>query len=198
MEHYQLENNEVILYRGNVFLLLDGKTKTTKSLKKEEIYLILTNLHIVIDKTTQKFLTKKVDTIVYDTQTIKKYNDIPQIIQKGAFVDVYLLGVELFLRFPNKQQATQFNNAALRLLTGHSKLVRGVKKGQKAIKETEEALNIDITDAAKTAAYVAVEMATGSTGKKINTIGTFAKNFLKKKKEKQIMPPEEIISKSKE
>jgi hypothetical protein len=191
MKHYELQSNEVILYRGNVNLLPDGKPTKSNRFKKEEIYLILTNLHIIVDKITQKFLSKEVNTILYDTQTVKKYNDTPQIIQKGAFVDVYLLGEELFFQFPNKQQATQFNNAALRLLTGQSKFVRGVKKGQKAIKETEESLNIDITGTAKAAASVAAEMAASAQGKKVNTIGTFAKKLFEKKKEKQLPPPEE-------
>lgn len=189
MKHYELQNNEVILYRGTVNLLPDGKPENNNRPKKEEIYLILTNLHIIIDKTTQKFLSKKVDTLLYDTQTVKKYNDTPQIIQKGATVDVYLLATELFLEFPNKKQATEFNNAALRLLTGQSKLVRGVKKGQKAIKETEDALNIDISGTAKAAAIVAVEMAAGSTGKKIHTVGTFMKKLFVQKEKKQIKPP---------
>lgn len=191
MKHYELQNDEVILYRGKVRLLPDGKPETPNRFLKEEIYLVLTNLHIILDKTTQKLLGKKVDTLLYDTNTIKKYEDVPQIIQKGAFVDVYLLKTELFFQFCNKRQATQFNNAALRLLTGHSKLVRGVKKGQKAIKETEDALQIDISGTAKTAAIVAVEMAVGSTGKKASAVGTFMKKLFERKQAKQISPPED-------
>lgn len=183
MKNYQLQNDEVILYRGEINLLPDGKPNKSKKFNKDQDYLTLTNLHLVIEKTTQKLFSKNTETLVYTTKNIKSYNDTPQVIQKGQFVDVYLLEKELFLLFPNKKQAVEFVNAALRLLTGFSKLVRGVKKGQKAIKETEEALNIDIVGSAKTAASVAVDMATGSAGKKTKSIGTFAKNFLNKRKQ---------------
>lgn len=185
MKNYQLQNDEVILYRGEINLLPDGKPNKSKKFNKDQDYLTLTNLHLVIEKTTQKLFSKNTETLVYSTKNIKSYNDTPQVIQKGQSVDVYLLEKELFLLFPNKKQAVEFVNAALRLLTGFSKLVRGVKKGQKAIKETEEALNIDIVGTAKTAASVAVDMATASTGKKTKSLGDFAKKFLTKRNEKQ-------------
>lgn len=190
MKNYTLQNDEVILYRGYVNLLPDGKTQPTNRFKKEESYLTLTNLHIIIDITTKKLFSKQVETIIYDTQSIKKYNNTPQIVQKSSCVDVYLLDTELFILFQNKKQATLFNNAALRLLTGYSKFVRGVKKGQKAIKETEDALDIDISGTAKTAAIVAVEMAVGSTGKKVNTVGTFMKKLITKKNNQSITKTE--------
>lgn len=191
MEHYQLQDNEVILYRGDVQLLADGKSKNSNSLYATQSFLILTNLHIIIENTTKKLISQKVDTIIYDTKMVKQYENTPQIIQKGEFVDIYLLGTELFLRFQKKKQATQFNNAALRLLTGESKLVRGVKKGQKAIKETEDALNIDITGTAKNIALTAIDVTSVAQGKKVNTVGNFAKKFLSQKKVKQISAAED-------
>ena len=124
-------------------------------------------------------------------EQVRANDGINLSIQKGEFVDIYLLGTELFLRFQKKKQATQFNNAALRLLTGESKLVRGVKKGQKAIKETEDALNIDITGTAKNIALTAIDVTSVAQGKKVNTVGNFAKKFLSQKKVKQISAAED-------
>lgn len=188
MKHYQLQADEVILYRGQVNLLPDGKPAKPAPFRKAETDIILTNLYLVVDNTVKGLFGKSVDTLIYDVNTVKKYNDIPQVIQKGVYVDVYLIGTELFFRFPNKKEATLFTNEALKLLTGFSKLVRGVKKAQKAVKETEEALNIDITGAVKTATSVTVDVVSQAKAKQGvgKTIGMFAQSIFKKKKEKEV------------
>lgn len=188
MKHYELQADEVILYRGQVNLLPDGKPAKPAPFKKSETDVILTNLHLIVDETVRGLFNKSVDTLIYDVDVIKKYNDVPQVIQKGAYVDVYLIGTELFFQFPNKKEATLFTNAALRLLTGYSKLVRGVKKAQKAVRETEDALDIDIKGAMKTAASVTVDVVSQSKAKQGvgKTIGMFAQSIFKKKKEKQM------------
>ena len=187
MQHYTLQNDEVILYRGEVTVLSAPPTQKPGRFIKDGTYLILTNLHIIIEKPVKKLFSKKVDTFLYDVQSVKKYDDVPQVIQKSVLVDVYLLGEELFLQFPNKGQASQFNNAALKLLTGFSKLVRGVKKGQKAIKETEDALDIDITGLA----ISAIDLATQSNNQTTNSIASFTKKFLSSKKKKEVPQIEE-------
>lgn len=84
----------------------------------------------------------------------------------------------------------------MRLLSGNSKLVRAVKKVKKEINETEEALDVDITGAAKVVADVALEVAGATTGGK--QAGKFSKGIAalttaikKKKEEKKLLANEQ-------
>ena len=66
---------------------------------------------------------------------------------------------EIFADFCEEKCAKEFCDKALKLISGNSKLVRGVKKTQKAIQETNDALDIDIAAIAKTGAAFACEVA---------------------------------------
>ena len=205
MENYQLKADEVILYKGKVNVLPDGKPEKQSAFKTTETEIVLTNYNIVLSVVVNKLFRKSMDTFVYEVSTIKTYQEVPQVLQKGAYVDIYLTAKELFLQFPNKKQATSFINAALRLLTGFSKLVRGVKKTQKAVKETEDALGVDITGTAKTVVSVAADMAITASGastakKGTKAIGFIAKAFKGKEKEKEPkqLPPVNQVKKLKE
>ena len=57
--------------------------------------------------------------------------------------------IKKFLDFFKEKYAKEFCDKALKLISGYSKFVRGVKKTQKAVKETNEALDIDICEIAK-------------------------------------------------
>ena len=62
-------------------------------------------------------------------------------------------------------------------------MVRTVKKVQTDIKETNEALDIDIVGATSTVVSAATEIAIGSSNSKIKGVGKFV-NLIKKKKDK--------------
>lgn len=192
MENYELTADEVVLYHGQVALLSDGKESKVSKMKKVETELVLTNLNFVfITKTKQVFKQEKVETEICSADTVKFYRDAPHILKKGTIVEVYFKGGEKFIEFPDKKQARVFGDTALRLVSGHSKFVRGVKKAQKEIKETEEALDVDITGIAKTAVGVATEVAIGAptAGKgAVNKLSFFAKILKKKSDEKKALP----------
>ena len=106
------------------------------------------------------------------------------------------MACEKFIKFPNKKEATTFHDTVMRLLSGNSKLVRAVKKVKKEINETEEALDVDITGAAKVVADVALEVAGATTGGK--QAGKFSKGIAalttaikKKKEEKKLLANEQ-------
>ena len=159
MENYQLQNNEVPLYRGKIILL-----PVSKKEKPYEAELVLSNLNFIFAMEVKQVFRKISQTEVYDLKSVKFYNDLPHIIKKGDLVELYLLSCEKFIKFPNKKEATTFHDAVMRLLSGNSKFVRAVKKVKKEINETEEALDVDITGAAKVVADVALDVAGTVTG----------------------------------
>lgn len=190
MENYQLKSNEVILFKGIVNDLQDNKKKIQKEL-------ILTNLNIVLVTTIKKLFKTEVVMEEYKVEDIKTYNGTSQVIRKGASVDVYLLSCEKFLQFDKIKQAKEFTQAALRVASGYSKFVRGVKKVQQTVQETNEALDIDIVDIAKKTAIVtgsvAIELAASSdAGKKTKMFGKIA-NALLHPKTKQLKAQDDGI-----
>lgn len=204
MENYKLKSDETVLYRGSVELLKDGK-KDTKA-KKATSELLLTNYNIVVTTTTKKMWNEIVENVEHKVSDIKVYKDSSQVIRKGSIVEIYLTSGELFLEFPSGKEAKDFTAKALRLATGNSQFVRGVKKVQNEIKETNEALDIDVVDIAKKAAVVTgnivVEVAkTTPVGSATSKMGIIAKVLLGGKKKEnalQIEAPAEKEDEEKE
>lgn len=206
MENYELQKDEVVLSRAQVVVLPNGKKAKTSSLKKTECELLLTNLAFVFTTKTKVLLKKEtIESEVYDIKTVKWYNEVPHILIKGKVIEIYFVNSEKFVEFSNKKEAKEFINTALRLVSGQSKFLRAVKKAQKEINETGEALNVDIAGVAKSVADVAGTVAIGAAemsgaGKTTKTIGLLAKAF-KGKKEKQpqtLLTEKDNLSKIKE
>lgn len=171
MENYKLQSNETVLFKGEVDLI-----RGTKKIKAE---LILTNLNLVFIIKSKKFFHTELEKEVYDVKEIKIYDEKYQVIRKKKKVDIYMLSGEKFLEFQKEKQAKEFSNAVLRLVSGESKLVRGVKKVRKAVSETNDSLDIDVVEIAKKTANlageVAVAAATGTgAGKKTKMLGKIA------------------------
>ena len=187
MENYTLSTNETILYRGKATMLHDGKTgkKETKN-----VDLLLTNLNIVIFEETKKLFKTVSETTTYSVSDVKIYDETVQIIRRKSVVDIYLNCGELFLDFEKEKEAKLFCDQALKLVSGNSKLVRSVKKARKAIKETNEALDIDVIDIAKKTAAIACTATVNvasleDAGKKTKIFGKIAETFLPASKKKQ-------------
>ncbi len=182
MEHYELKADEVLLYHGPV--TVSDKKKGGKAQIPAEVY--LTNVNVVLTVTEKHFLAKSTFTTqTYPVSTIKTYEETAQVIHKKAEVELYFVGAELFLTFPSKKEARIFTDKALRLITGNNKLVRGVKKAKKAITETEEGLDIDLTAAAVSTAKFAGQVALGVAGEETTkSAGIVAKLLTRKKKNK--------------
>ena len=173
MEHYTLQEDEVILYHGIVSLLPDGKKQKTSQNKKTEVESILTNLNFVfITKVKQLLKKEMVNVETYSISEVKFYRDNPHIIKKGKVVELYLKSCEKFIEFPNTKETKTFSDTALRLVSGKSKFVRSVKNAQKEIQETNEALNIDIVDIASKAGTIAANVAIEASGAKNATRAT--------------------------
>ena len=191
MKDYVLRDDETILFRGSAVLMPDGK-KNAKNEEKSDV--LLTNLNIVFVVKAKKLFRTIQEVNVYSVSDVKIYDEAVQIIRRKAVVDIYLKSIELFADFGKEKYAKEFCDKALKLISGNSKFVRSVKKTQKAIKETNEALDIDVVDMAKSGAAFACEVAVGvstlnGASNKAKVAGKIADIVLsKKRKEIQMLP----------
>lgn len=157
MKNYTLKENEVVLFKGMVAILSDWKEEKNAELYNTE--LLLTNYNIVLSTEIKKLFSSVLKQKIYAIDDVKVYDETVQIIRKKQSVDIYLTSEEVFLRFEKEKQAKEFSDKAIKQRDGNSKFVRSVKKTRKVIKETNEALDIDIVEMAKTTAAVACDVA---------------------------------------
>lgn len=193
MNNYALTNDETIIYHGEVLVLTAGKKVGERKSTLAEI--VLTNLNLIIKTNVKKMFSTSVETRIFKVEDIKIYNDAPQITRDKKNVDICLNGAELFLAFDKEKEAKEFCDKALRLVSGNSKFVRAVKKTQKAVQETNEALDIDIVEIAKgttVAVANAVVAASGisGAGKGTKMLGAVVKSFMDKKDKPKLTAPE--------
>lgn len=187
MEHYELQNDEVALSHEQAFI--------ANATKNAGVEVLLTNLNFVFIRKIKQFLKKDtVEVEIYGVDTVKIYNDLPHIIAKENVVEIYFKGVEKFIRFRSRKQATKFVDTALRLISGKSKFVRGVKKMQKEIAHTSEELNVDVVGITKKAVGIAGDVAISASGvkdakKSTKVLGMLAKAIKGNKEETQASLP---------
>ena len=193
MEHYELQQDEVILYHTNIMFSSSTPKKKDNSTPKFPTEFLLTNFNFVFITRTKRLLAKeKVSVETYSIENVKFYQGRPHIIKKGKKAEIYFLDTEKFIEFENKKEATLFTDTALRLISGQSKFVRAVKKVQKEIQETGDQLDIDINGIAQTAFDVTAAVAITASGlegasKKTKLLGAIAQT-LKDKKQKNVTP----------
>lgn len=164
MENYDLEKDEVVLYKGNV------------SLPKEKglTQLILTNINFVLITRKKKLFSKEqVNVDIYPVNEIKYYKDIPQVIKNGYNVELYLLDDEVSFEFDSKNEVRKFVNATMTLLTNKSTLERNTKKIKDTISTINNGLGIDSIGIAKNV------LKNGIVGKTTNVIGKGVKTISK-------------------
>ena len=178
MENYQLGESEIVLFRTNALL----PEKEQKCKNKISTELLLTNENIVlISKYKKLFQKDSVSTVIVPLESIKIYNDLPYIVKREECIELYTLNGEYFLKFEQKNQAKEFFNKIMRVTSGYSKFLRGVKKVSKEIKDMNVAFDIAHT-AKKTldfAADVVIEYAEAPKKGKVQLLGTVAKVFKK-------------------
>ena len=167
MEHFELQSNECVLYKGNV----------TLSNKKGNTQLLLTNLNIVFITKTE--LTPELEEINVETFTIeqlKVYEGKPQIHIKGHTAEFYFTTGEREVTFPSKNELHKFNTSALKLITGKTTAQRNAEKVKNAINLVDDTLGINSVQIAGNAIKSgATGKATGLLGKSIALIGKIGK-----------------------
>ena len=182
MKNYILKNNETVLFKSEAKICLKNK-------KYLDVDILLTNLNFVFIY-KKKFFSAPIENEVFDIKTVKIYDSSYQIIRKNKLVDLYLIGAEKTIEFPNLKLAKEFADVALKLVSGYSKFVRGVKRVQKTVDETEVALNIDIGQALKTTAVTVGNIAIEASGlpiagNKTKIIGAIAKSLIQPNNKQQ-------------
>lgn len=134
MEHYDLEENEVVLYKGQV----------TKPKQKGSIQLILTNINFVlINKQKKLFSKEQINVDTYPISEIKYYNGLPQVLKKGNLIELYFLNEETEFTFESRNEARKFVNATLNLLTNKTTFERTAEKVKNTISVVDNTLGID-------------------------------------------------------
>lgn len=173
MENYDLEESEVVLYKGKVSL----------TNQKGITELILTNINFVlITKHKKLFSKEQVNVETFPIEEIKFYNGVPQIIKKGHLIELYFLNEETEFTFESRNEARKFVSAALNLLTHKTTFERVFEKGVDKVKGTiemvDKKLGIDTVEITKGA------IKNGIIGKTTNVIGSGVKviGHLTKKK----------------
>ena len=158
MENYSLQANEVLLYKGEAY---------------NGIEILLTNLNLIVIKKTQRIFKKaEVETFVYSKDDIKVYNNVPQVKQKEASVEIFLTFEEIKVDFYSRTEAHKFVNAVYELLTGKSTTTRGAEKVKSAIKLVDNTLGINTMDTVKNVMEKGIAGSIlGGVGKKVG-IGT--------------------------
>ena len=142
MENYQLAVNETVLYRGTL-VNYSGKEKHnfTSTVNYE---LILTNLNMIFVTKVKKMLSKEeLSYNIIPIETIKIYNDKPQIKQKGTDFEIYFTDQEYSFSLQNKIEAIKFHNKIMELVTGKSMSIRNSEKFKSAVNIVDDTLGID-------------------------------------------------------
>lgn len=167
MDKYKLGKEEVVLFKG--------KANCVDEQDKIAVDLLLTNLNFVFTA------TEKDEREIIDAYEVKVYRENYQIIQKKNLVEIYFTDTEKYLEFETPKVAKEFTAVALRLVSGYSKFVRGVKKAQKEVSDTEEALGVDIKETTKKvgafAGEVAIVMGENIESPKMKLFGNIAKGI---------------------
>ena len=193
MKNHTLRSDETILFHSEVTLLNEGKrVGEPKPILAE---LLLTNYYIVISYNKKSLFMTTTETETYEAKSIKIYDDTVQALRNKKRVDVYLQETELFFEFDKEKDAKLFVDKYQKLITGNSKFVRAVKKTQKTINETNDALGIDVVAVAKGTVSLAAEATMAATvisgGKKAKMLGAVIGTMFKKKGGNELSAPKE-------
>ncbi|MGN0544480.1 MAG: SHOCT domain-containing protein [Acutalibacteraceae bacterium] len=111
------------------------------------VKIILTNLNLVIIKKTIKLFSKNQANVdVYPKESIKIYNDLPQVKQKDCMVEIYFVSDERKIEFYSRNEAKKFVKVLFELLTGKATYVRRVDKVKNVVGVVDDTLGIDTVD----------------------------------------------------
>lgn len=127
MENYDLEECEVVLYKG----------KVTLPKEKGNTELLLTNINFVlITKRKKLFSKEQVNVETYPVTEIKYYKGNPQVIKKGKLIELYFLNDETEFVFESRNEARKFVTASLNLLANKNTFTRVFEKSVDTVKDT--------------------------------------------------------------
>lgn len=163
MENYELKENEVVLYKGEVSLINP----------KHSARLLLTNLNVVFIIRTS-FFKEDITTEIFSVSDVKTYEGEPQVKVSSDTVEIYFKNTEKEFKFHSKSDQRKFISEITKLLTGKSGTERTVEKIKKNIDVINDTLGCDII---KSTENIAKNGIMGSTESLLGKIGNlFGKN----------------------
>lgn len=139
MGNYELLSDEVVLYEGTV---------TCKNYKGT-LKLTLTSQKIIFEK--EKGLLKKewelIDILLLES--VKTYNDVAQIKQKGDTVEVQMVDKNLSILFSGMLDARKFTGKIIDAVTGTTLIRRSSNKIKDAFNIVDDTFGVDTRGAIK-------------------------------------------------
>ncbi len=186
MEHYTLQPDEAVLYRGEAHVKQGGKNCKADVLLTDKFFVFIVK--------QKKFLVKEEVTVEsFAIDTVKTHKEQPNVIRKGALVEIYFIGGEKFVEFPSKGEAKKFVSVALNLLTNKSTLIRGIDKTKKTVADVGDALGVDKETAvgvAKLGLKAIIQKKLGNNTKQLDTKETIKtpEGLFRRKETKQLAP----------
>lgn len=170
MEYYSLKEDEVVLYKGDVYL--KGKSKSTQ--------LVLTNLNLVFITKNSPFLSdERIERQIYPVSDVKIYEGVPQVKVESTDVVVYLKTTEVEFEFQSKSELIKFRSAIVKLLTGKTGFERGADNVKNKIVVVNDTFGVDVVKTTQDAVKSGILESIGGVFGKMGKIG---KSILGKKK----------------
>ena len=135
MKNYQIQPNEVIRFQSTVAL------QTEKGNISAE--LILTDLNFIFVTERKNFLwfKRKPRSLAFAKESVKMFNDAPEIKQTGTAVLISFAEEERIIVFDDKKDARIFVINAWEIVTGKNLFERGLDKLKEALDLMEAVIN---------------------------------------------------------
>lgn len=134
MEFYNLKENEVVLYKGDIVIL-----------KNYSARIILTNLNIVFIQYNKESIKQETAIVeIYPIEDIKIYKDIPQVKKDANNIEIYFKQTEKEFSFNSKKELNKFLEEVNKLLTGKNKIERNAEKIKKTINLVNDTFGVDL------------------------------------------------------
>ena len=169
MENYDLKEDEVVLFKGNVAF----------NNNNQQVRLILTNENVVfISPINSEKQDETVKTEIFPVDGVKVYQGVPQVKVNSTNVEIYFKTGEKEFVFQSKNDMHQFIGQINKLITGKSGAERNAEKVKSAITLVNDTLGVDIV---KSTGEVAKNGIAGSVTAIFGKIGKAGKKLFGKK-----------------
>lgn len=133
MSNYELGAAEVVLYEGD----------TSSNLHKGTLKITLTSDRIILEKEKGFFKKERELVDIILLETVKFYNDVAQIKQKGSSVEVQTTEKNITFEFSGMIEARKFTGKLVDASTGTTLAKRSSDKIKNAIDMVDDTLGLD-------------------------------------------------------
>lgn len=133
MSNFNLESDEVVLYEGSI----------TSTIAKGNLQLTLTSLNLIFEKEKGVFKKEKELIDIIPLNSIKFYNEEPQIKQKGGEITIQTTNCNFTIIFSGMIEARKFAGKLIDAVTGTSLTKRGSNKVKSAFEIIDDTLGLD-------------------------------------------------------